>query len=55
MLGLILVAGIRAYREFDTGNILTWLFAAGFTGTTVAAVALYLQMESRARSTALAR
>jgi hypothetical protein len=54
MLALILVAGIRAHREFDAGNVLTWLFAAGFTGTAVAAVALYLQMESRARSATLA-
>ena len=54
MLGLILVAGIRAHREFDSGNILTWLFAAGFTSTAVAAVVLYLQMESRARSATLA-
>lgn len=50
MLGLILVAGIRAHREFDPGRILTWLFAVGFTGAAVGAVALYLRMESRARS-----
>jgi hypothetical protein len=50
MLLLILLAGVRAHREFDSSNILTWLFAAGFVGTTVATVALYVRMESRVRS-----
>lgn len=52
MLVLILVAGIRAHRQFDSGNALTWLFAAGFAGTAVAAAVLYLRMESLARSAA---
>ena len=55
MLVLILAAGVRAHREFDSGNPLTWLFAAGFVAATVAAAALYVQMESRARSATLAR
>jgi hypothetical protein len=52
MLVLILLAGVRAHREFDSGNPLTWLFAAGFIGTTVAAVLLYVRMEARARAVA---
>ncbi|HST49676.1 hypothetical protein [Jatrophihabitans sp.] len=52
MLVLILIAGVRAYREFDSGNPLTWLFAAGFVGTTVAAMLLYVRMEARARTVA---
>jgi len=50
MLVLILLAGLRAHSEFDAGNPLTWLFAAGFGGGTLAAGALYLMMESRSRS-----
>jgi len=50
MLVLILVAGVRAHSEFDPGNPLTWLCAVGFAGATLAAGALYLVMESRARS-----
>jgi hypothetical protein len=52
MLALILLAGLRAHREFDGGNALTWLFAAGFVGTAVAAVLLYVRMEARARAVA---
>jgi hypothetical protein len=50
MLVLILVAGVRAHREFDAGNPLTWLLAAGFVGTAVASVLLYLRMELRMRA-----
>ena len=50
MMVLILVAGLRAHSEFDSGNPLTWLFAVGFGGGTLATAALYLMMESRARS-----
>jgi hypothetical protein len=50
MLVLILVAGVRAYHEFDPANPLTWLLAAGFVGTAVAVVLLYVQMEIRMRS-----
>jgi hypothetical protein len=32
MLTAILVAGVRARAEFDPGNVLTWLLAAGFVG-----------------------
>jgi hypothetical protein len=49
MLVLILLAGLRAHSEFDSGNPLTWLFAAGFGGAAIACAALYLTMESRAR------
>ncbi|MBV9823789.1 MAG: hypothetical protein JO144_16285 [Actinobacteria bacterium] len=50
MLVLILLAGLRARREFDAGNVLTWLFAAGFVSAAVATVLLYLRMEARARA-----
>jgi len=49
MLFLILVAGVRAHAEFDPGNALTWLFAAGFVATALATGILYVRMESRAR------
>jgi hypothetical protein len=49
MLVLILIAGARAHREFDSSNPLTWLFAVGFVAATLATVVLYVQMESRAR------
>jgi hypothetical protein len=52
MLFLILVAGIRAYREFDSSKPLTWLFAAGFTGTAIGMGLFYLRMESRSRALA---
>ncbi|WP_408651626.1 hypothetical protein [Jatrophihabitans sp.] len=52
MLLLILLAGVRAHREFDSSNALTWLFAVGFATTTAATVALYLRMESRVRASA---
>lgn len=55
MLVLILLAGLRAHREFDSGNVLTWLFAAGFAATAVAAVLLYVRMESRSRAIAAGR
>jgi len=45
MLILMLVAGARAYTEFDPSNPLTWLFAAGFVGATVATVLLYRRMQ----------
>jgi hypothetical protein len=50
MLVLILVAGLRAHREFDAANPLTWLLAAGFVGTAVAVVLLYVRMKIRMRS-----
>jgi hypothetical protein len=52
MLCLILVAGLRAHKEFDSSNALTWLFLAGFVSTAMATVVLYARMESRAKSVA---
>jgi hypothetical protein len=49
MLGLILIAGLRAHDQFDTSKTLTWLFAAGFGVTALATVAFYVRMESLAR------
>jgi hypothetical protein len=49
MLTAILVAGLRAHGEFDPGNVLTWLLAAGFVGVTAALAALYWRMETRMR------
>jgi hypothetical protein len=48
MLVLMIVAGLRAYAQFDAANPLTWMFAAGFVGLTVAIAVLYRRME-RAR------
>jgi hypothetical protein len=50
MLVLILIAAARAHSEFDTSNLLTWLFLAGFVVTTVALLVLYVRMESRSSS-----
>jgi hypothetical protein len=45
MLTLMVLAGLRAHHEFDTGNPLTWLFAVGFVGLDVGIASLYLRME----------
>jgi hypothetical protein len=45
MLALILVAAIRAHRDFDTSRPLTWVFAAGFIGLALATAVLYARME----------
>ena len=47
MLALILVAAIRAHRDFDTSRPLTWVFAAGFIGLALATAALYARMERK--------
>jgi hypothetical protein len=47
MLALILVAAIRAHRDFDTSRPLTWIFAAGFLGLAVATAIFYARMEGR--------
>ena len=47
MLALILGAGVRAAGDWDPSNVLTWLFALGFTGVFLASVVLYLRMERR--------
>ena len=49
MLTAILVAGVRAHAEFDPGNVLTWLLAAGFVVVAAAVAALYWRMEVRNR------
>jgi hypothetical protein len=46
----VLVAAARAHDEFDTSKPLTWLLLAGFTSTLLAAVAVYVVMEDRARA-----
>ncbi len=51
MLALILVAVIRAHREFDTSRPLTWVFAVGFLGLAIATAILYVRMESQASPT----
>jgi len=47
MLGLILIAGLRSYREFEPSNPLTWLFAGGFVGLLAAMAAFYARMRAR--------
>jgi hypothetical protein len=46
MLTLILLAAIRAHREFNPSHPLTWLFAAGFIGLLAAIPMLYLRMQA---------
>jgi hypothetical protein len=48
MLVVILVAGVPAYAELAAGNVLTWLFVAGFGTLTLVLGTLYARME-RAR------
>jgi hypothetical protein len=52
MLLLILIAGLRAHREFDTDRPLTWLFAIGFPVTLAVLALFYYRMESRYRALA---
>jgi hypothetical protein len=47
MLTLILLAGIRAHREFNPSKPLTWLFAAGSVGLLTALATLYLRLQAR--------
>jgi hypothetical protein len=54
MLTLILLAGVRAYAQFDPANAVTWLIAAGFVGVTVAVVAVYRRMQHAADRRAVA-
>ncbi|MCW2635801.1 MAG: hypothetical protein JWQ99_2168 [Blastococcus sp.] len=49
MLALILLSGVRAAGDWNPSNVLTWLFAGGFTGVLVASVVLYTRMERRLR------
>jgi hypothetical protein len=49
MLTAILVAGVRAHAEFDPGNVLTWVLAAGFVVVAAAVAALYGRMELQNR------
>ena len=51
MLTLILIAGVRGYAQFDPANVLTWLFAVGFIGVTVAVAAVYRRMQRPGRFT----
>ena len=45
MLLLIMIAAIRANGDFDTTNLLTWVFAAGFLAMAVGTAILYAKME----------
>jgi hypothetical protein len=45
MLTMMVVAGLRAYRQIDATNPVTWLFAIGFVGLTLAILVLYRRME----------
>jgi hypothetical protein len=49
MLVLILIAAVRGHDQFDTSNMLTWVFAVGFVVTPAAIAVLYIKMETRAR------
>jgi hypothetical protein len=45
MLALILIAAVRAHREFDSARPLTWLFVVGFLATAGSLAGLYARME----------
>lgn len=49
MLTLILIAAIRAHRDFKPHRAFTWLFAVGFLSLAVASASLYARMEARRR------
>lgn len=49
MLALILVGAARAAGDLDGSDVLTWLFAAGFSGLLIGSVVLYVRMERRSR------
>lgn len=50
MLILILIAGLRAHTELAAGNVLTWLFTAGFGTLAIALATLYLRMQRASHS-----
>jgi hypothetical protein len=47
MLILILAGGVRAFRDLESLNVLTWAFTAGFASLLIASIVLYAQMEKR--------
>jgi hypothetical protein len=51
MVTLMLVAGLRAYSQFDRSNPLTWLFLGGLTATLLGCVLLYAAMTRRTAAT----
>jgi hypothetical protein len=44
MLGLLVIAAVRASHDFNPGNPLSWAFAVGFTAVGLGTAALYVQM-----------
>jgi hypothetical protein len=46
---VILVAGVRAHDEFDSANVVTWVFVVGFGATDLATAALHVRMQARSR------
>jgi hypothetical protein len=47
---LILVGSARAWGEFDSGKLVTWLFVGGLAAMLVAIVAAYFTLERRMRA-----
>jgi hypothetical protein len=47
MMALILVAAVRAHRDFDSGRPMTWLLLGGFSVTLIATVVLMRTMDAR--------
>jgi hypothetical protein len=47
MLGLLVIAAVRARHDFNPGNPLSWAFAVGFTAVGLGAVTLYVQIRRR--------
>ncbi len=48
-LALLLISVVRAWGDFDTSNLLTWVFIIGIALLLIAATALYTYMESQRR------
>jgi hypothetical protein len=46
---LLLIGAIRAWDDFDTGNVLTYLYLAGLLAGDVALAVLYRRMEAARR------
>jgi hypothetical protein len=46
----LLVGAIRAFDDFDTGNVMTWLYLGGLLGADVMLALLYRRYEPRATS-----
>jgi hypothetical protein len=49
----ILVGVARAWNEFDTGRVSTWIFVIGMAALSLSVVSVYVVLESRRHRLAL--